>query len=268
MLLRKLTAIIGLFILIHCCFFASAQPKKLSNDSLEHYFLSLDMRSRLQKENLELFRKKITDSKGNIFRFFNEDSTAINEAIGINNYAQGYIDAVITKEELTNKLWKNGNTAEALSATPNWNMLKHNIEKKYGAATANRLLIGAQLKWYNIQKDTTNIIRYTVEQVEIFGIDTVGLGRAYANNMIYNLIFMHSKDPAILKKAATWIKMIIDTEPPKPTHYDTYANLLYKLGKTDDAIIWQKKAIELNKKDDPQYQQHLDKMLNGTPTWQ
>jgi hypothetical protein len=47
---------------------------------------------------------------------------------------------------------------------------------------------------------------------------------------------------------------------------DTYANLLYKIGKKEDAVAWEQKAINLST-DKKVYQESLDKMNNGEKTW-
>jgi hypothetical protein len=51
---------------------------------------------------------------------------------------------------------------------------------------------------------------------------------------------------------------------------DTYANLLHKAGNTKEAIVWQKKAIDLLKaqgEDSEDFEDTLAKMERGEKTW-
>lgn len=126
--------------------------------------------------------------------------------------------------------------------------------------------INARIQRSEQQKDTVNLIKYTVQKIDHFGLDTVGINRVFTNNMIYELIFKHSDDLAVLKKASKWMKQIIDTEVPTPEHYDTYANLLYKAGEKKNAIVWQQKAIDLAP-NDLAIKGNFEKMKKGQPTW-
>ena len=51
-------------------------------------------------------------------------------------------------------------------------------------------------------------------------------------------------------------------------YIDTYANLLYKLGKKDEAITWEQKALDLAPEGEKKsYEETLDKMKKGEKTW-
>jgi predicted metal-dependent hydrolase len=77
-------------------------------------------------------------------------------------------------------------------------------------------------------------------------------------------VFEHCSDTVILKKSAEWMESIANKSVPQ--YIDTYANLLYKLGKTDEAIKWQKKAVAIANAN-PEFQNTLDKMRQKIPTW-
>jgi hypothetical protein len=49
---------------------------------------------------------------------------------------------------------------------------------------------------------------------------------------------------------------------------DTYANLLYRLGRNDEAIEWEEKVVTLNPNPkDEEFVETLKKMKAGKPTW-
>ncbi|WP_205514047.1 thioredoxin family protein [Longitalea arenae] len=54
----------------------------------------------------------------------------------------------------------------------------------------------------------------------------------------------------------------------EPAFLDTYANLLYKTGKIEEAMVWQQKAVDASRENErPAYQTTLDKMKKGQKTW-
>lgn len=70
------------------------------------------------------------------------------------------------------------------------------------------------------------------------------------NNIAWNY-YLFSKKPADLKKALNWIKFALSIKKT-PESLDTFAHLLFSLGKSNDAILVQKNALKMainNKKD-------------------
>ena len=52
-----------------------------------------------------------------------------------------------------------------------------------------------------------------------------------------------------------------------PTELDTYANLLYKLGRKTEALAWQRQAVAVSDGRDQEIPEHLQKMQREVPTW-
>jgi thioredoxin-related protein/tetratricopeptide (TPR) repeat protein len=81
-------------------------------------------------------------------------------------------------------------------------------------------------------------------------------------------VFSFSNNPTLLKKALSWSQQSIDQDKNNATFLDTYANLLYKLGQTKEAIEIETKAIEIvEEKYSKSYIDVLNKMKKGKPTW-
>ena len=85
------------------------------------------------------------------------------------------------------------------------------------------------------------------------------------NNGAYSF-YKFTNDPLLLTKALQW-----STRANEFTEsyiaLDTHAHLLYKLGRKDEAIIWQLKAIDLKKKrgyNTESLEKELNEMKNGT----
>lgn len=187
-----------------------------------------------------------------------------------------YIEFIIASEDIDPKLWKNSDINYPLAERPDWSKIGAVIKNKYPKERISSAILGAQIRWYTYKEDYQNLIKYNVQKIDTYGLDTLGWARYATNNLIYEVVFMHSNDKVVLKKALKWMKDIIETDPaPDPAHYDTYANLLYKTGKQLDAILWQKKAIETdmlnaaknNVDPNPVFKDTLNKFENKQPTW-
>ncbi|UAY55743.1 glycoside hydrolase family 2 protein [Arachidicoccus terrestris] len=86
----------------------------------------------------------------------------------------------------------------------------------------------------------------------------------YVNNDAW-FVFEQSNEKKELESALAWQKKVMENDPDA-NDYDTYANLLYKLGKKKDALEWEEKAVQLAP-EDKAIQGSLEKMQQGKPTW-
>lgn len=87
------------------------------------------------------------------------------------------------------------------------------------------------------------------------------------NDLIWMGVFPHTTDKKTLNKALKLMedvikKDVVKEEPEYDDVLDTYANLLYKLGRRQEAIAWENKAISAGEPQD-----NLKKMQKGEPTW-
>ena len=126
--------------------------------------------------------------------------------------------------------------------------------------------------------------RKIVEQPPQLGLNPLDANSVWALNSDAWEVFLNCQDPDVLKKALAWVELAIRLESPKPTpgmyvqFLDTRANLLYKLGQSNEAIAQEQAAIDTDNTDAkkegraagffaPEYQKILDKMKQGLPTW-
>jgi len=84
-------------------------------------------------------------------------------------------------------------------------------------------------------------------------------------------VFTKCDDKKILQSALEWSKLTFDKETKKePGYIDTYANILYKLGKKEEALAWERKAqaTAVEQGSDKNWGQDvIDKINKGEPTW-
>jgi predicted Zn-dependent protease len=87
------------------------------------------------------------------------------------------------------------------------------------------------------------------------------------NNSAWD-IFEYSSDTNDLNYALSLSERSMNSQKNNPTFMDTYANLLYKLGRKTEAIAMETDAMNLTEPSDrPSYQETLDKMKSGAKTW-
>lgn len=179
-------------------------------------------------------------------------------------------DYIVTNEMILPVIQPGGYFTDTL---PDWSRLKKAITQSTNDKnTAQRLVLQAKLSWHTAKEDWPNVIKYQIEKIETQGIDTAGLGRSMVNNMLYDVIFMHSDDTVTLNKGIRYIMMLLDHNPRADTWIDTYANLLYKTGRKQEAIVQEKNALSIarERKDSSrvqEYQMIINKMFNDQPTW-
>ena len=147
------------------------------------------------------------------------------------------------------------------AAHPDWNKIEAKT-KQYGAPGEEIFLRAKTIHLLN-QKDWDNFAA-TADQY-------VGKCAAYISPNELNsyawTVFENSSDPTHLSNAANWCQHLLKVDN-NPAYIDTYANVLYKAGKKDDAIANEEKAVELAPSSDKKtYQDILDKMKKGEKTW-
>jgi hypothetical protein len=100
------------------------------------------------------------------------------------------------------------------------------------------------------------------------------------NDIVYTCVFGHCDDKRILAEAADWMRQLLVKERSRAS-VDTYANLLYKLGNTKEAIEQEKDALAAAQRlsaanpnskgareDVSDFTDKLQKMEAGKPTWE
>ncbi len=121
------------------------------------------------------------------------------------------------------------------------------------------------LNYYNETRKSKYIKSLLMNYEEFDG--SVFINASQMNSYAWNF-FQEYDDLIILNKALSWSKKSLEKDQDNPAYLDTYANLLYKLGITEDATEIETKALTLVKDSEKKkYQETLDKMKAGKPTW-
>jgi len=246
----------------------------IGNDYLQNYLYKQGDDEIYTKENLGLIGTYVQSTREKGFDIFLHNGRKIDEIVRP-GYAQAVVDHVITGEFVTPNLHEKHLRTTPLIDDPDWAGIALSIRKKYEKATSDRIIVNAQLLFYMNKKDYPNLEKAFIHKQEKYGLDTAGMAYLFTNNMIWDVIFLHSSDKASIDKGIQWMKIICAAHPNSPTELDTYANLLYKAGRVNEALAVEQNAASIEdanaekgkRTPDKTYAQTVVKMKNGEPTW-
>ncbi len=146
---------------------------------------------------------------------------------------------------------------------PDFQQLEADVVHKYGI-DGEEVFWTKQALYYYFEKDYDNFI--TVKR-KIHAKYPNAISTFDMNNDAW-LLFENISDKDKLETALSWSKKVIEKEPTA-NYYDTYANILYKLGRKDEAIAMQEKGLTLEAGNGfiEDVKKNLEKMKAGKPTW-
>lgn len=176
---------------------------------------------------------------------------------------QIYMSALVFPSEIEPEMLKD----------PSWGTVLALIkEQKLG--DNEKFLIARAIIFYEHQlnKGNSTVCKDFVEAFQYHCAQHPELNKAPQHNEIAWAVFQHDNDRRDLTLALGWSKYAIDSADAKDLgkveYLDTYANLLYKLGRKDEAMIWEEKAIAMNPNPkNAEFEKNLQKMKTEKPTW-
>jgi thioredoxin-related protein len=234
----------------------------IKQDYLHHYLYRLNEEELYSRENLQFMYSAVDNTKERGFWIFYQHSDKVDQVMKKKGYSKAFVDYIITKEEIDRHLFKNG---KPITDYPNWDNMSRTISRKYSISYAERDVLNAQIRWYKYKGNWPVLVKYDIMKIDRYGLDTTGFwGKDMLNDMIYDVVFKHCNDTVILNKAVKWMEMLVQVCPNDIDDIDTYANLLYKLGRTQDALQWEEKAAASGNKE---ILSTVEKMKMGIHTW-
>ncbi|OWY23089.1 DUF255 domain-containing protein [Sphingobacteriales bacterium UPWRP_1] len=115
------------------------------------------------------------------------------------------------------------------------------VIKQSGSPNANEYVYMASLDYYEGTADWKNYVKNAIQYVNKFEVEDPNL----LNNLAWN-VQLHTGKKKELQKASDWVQKSI-SKAPAYYNYDTYAYILYKMGKKQEALTTANKAIEYAK---------------------
>lgn len=257
--------------------------KELAKELIKKYsdhVASLNARQRYTKDNIEFWSMGVVKGNSKIFDFFYKDGKRIDDVMKEKGYAAAVVDKSIFNEIILpffatqNKnpaipmtgMYMSGSQLKADSSETDWKSLQKVISHKYDKEVAKRNVLAARIEWYKRHWNTNAISKYLLMQLEQYPVD-VKKRFFDINNQAWEA-FLHSNDENVLNGYAKWMEKLIQEFPIRHIMIDTYANLLYKLGRKQEAISWEEKALQMaGKGDTAEYSRVVEQMKNGDPTY-
>jgi len=201
---------------------------------------------------LDLLAETTTKSTDPYFAVFADHAAEVDNILGA-GAANKFVRNVYLRE----------GTGQAAGdkSEPNWAAIQAKIAAKL-PAQADELTTRIKVNYYRRTKDWTHFETAIVAYMKQYGAQ---MSNAELNSLAWG-VFQGCPDMTCVADILDWSVQLKQSN--EPGFMDTYANILYKLGRRDDAITLEQKAITLaapGEKAD--LQATLDKMQKNEKTW-
>lgn len=145
-----------------------------------------------------------------------------------------------------------------------WAALETKLQAAYPEFAASDVILPLKARYYQSKKNWPEFNKAVTAYLNKSGDK---INNMELNNFAWT-VFENCKDGACVEEALAWSKKSLSGKDAKnPMFMDTYANILYKMGKKKEAIKMQEEAL-LVSNNDPNIKATLDKMKAGEKTWQ
>jgi len=211
-------------------------------EALKKYFATQDEKSLTEKRNWKMIYYEVSDINSREFKY-------------LISHAEDF-SKLYTKDSVTSKIETTYNRAllnlaYADDKTTEYEALKKEI-KANASINSEKIILGAELSYNKKKKNWTNYCKTADAYVEKYIFNDANMLNDVAWTFYENI-----DDKALLVKAARWAKRSVELQPDYAS-MDTYAALLYKIGKKKEAKEAAEKAIEQGKKENQDYKSTED----------
>jgi len=141
----------------------------------------------------------------------------------------------------------------------NWTEVEAKLKREF-SDISDEILMTSKPKYYNWANDWPAFTTYISSHKDVTAKDQLN---SYAND-----VFLFCDDPASTEKAVGWSKYLSTGKNEQNVGFlSTYANLLYKTGKKDEAIKTMEQVVALSGEKEGYLIKRLEKMKSGKKTW-
>jgi thioredoxin-related protein len=213
------------------------------------------------KSNLDFIGRFTHSSKDKGFDLLLNHGDKVDAVMGI-GASDKIVRDIILSEEVFPKIFGKKIQSPKELPEPDWTAIQSAIQTKY-PAHVKEIMAYSKIVFYQNKGDWNNFAPAVVAYMKLYG-NTVSDNQL--NDFAWN-VFLNCSDMTCVAEALDWSKRSFEKEH-NPAFIDTYANILYKMGKKDEAIQWEGKALSLSAESDKKgYQETIDKMKKGEKTW-
>jgi tetratricopeptide (TPR) repeat protein len=229
------------------------------------YMKTLSPERRYSKKNISFWSYYFKpDIKSPIFQFYYRDSRLIDKVMEQQYYAAKEIDKAIQKDIVIpfyiaqsknpnisfRGYYAGGDNLSSFYDEADWSKLEKMLRQKYNKEVTRRAVLNARIEWYKRHRNYKAIGNYSLLIIKAFPKKkyTYDDSRIINDYGWYTFLFGTNKDT--INEAIIWIGKFVKQNPKLTPLIDTYASLLYKAGRKDEAIFWEEKAVAIAPKDE------------------
>jgi len=193
-------------------------------------------------------------SQDKLFTLCYNEQAVIDSCRGSKGWAVFQVRRLISREEIEEKVLKDG---KATSINPSWSQIVSNIEIKYPKIDAKQLVLEYKIDYYRFSAlDWKMWAQCVNDKIQLYPPRKNGTSKWGSGLDIFGSVnlpawdaFQNCNDKSVLAIALKWSELSIKLEEPNPNiqYLDTRANLLYKLGRINEAIRQEQKAVKTAK---------------------
>jgi thioredoxin-related protein len=248
------------------------------------YMASLPIAKRYTTDNINFWSTLNLSSESQLLQLFYRDHQQIDGVMQKKGYALSQIDKCIyhfivmpfIAQQLKNPEVIAGVTiisAETGTVVSNktsydeaeWKVLYKQIKKSFDKSYAKRNMLLARIVWYEKHCNWLAYAKTNFAKFKIAPPDLESQSESGNINRVGWNIFLYVNDSKLINEGIEWMAKLMN-QWDKAIWMDTYANLLYKAGRKEDAIQWQEKAVTLAPARND-FKKALEQMKKGEPTY-
>lgn len=239
------------------------KEKELANEIAQiykrNYLDKLSETELLVKQHLDFIgvHYKLINSQDNFFKLCQQKPDEVDRIKDYKGWADFQVTQTIKREDIDPFLEK----TKSSGTEPNWKQLHQKLKRKYGKRVGTTYTLDARVFKYYKDKEWTLFSHYLPLLFHYRDVSKIPFNQV---NSYTWAIYSYCEDLNLLEKATLWIEVAI-ANTPKSMRWmtlDTKACLLYKLGRTEDAIAVLKGIVE-EFPNSKQATYKLEKILKG-----
>lgn len=230
---------------------------KIANEFIDIYYKSKDENVLFTPNNIRFLSVFSKSSKSKALMVIRNNEFWLN-TLTDHDFTQKVSERIVSKEILVPLL----SSFLRQRPEPAWDSIFLEVMKSHDVLIAQKYLIIAKTEWFNAMSDWRNYYKSKMKEVLQFPFEHP----VFYNNAAFE-VFKYSADECELKIALSWVNHALELSGSPPSFIlDTKANILYKLGNKEEAIMIESLAVGLPGSDE-ETRANLEKMRHGIPTW-
>jgi thioredoxin-related protein len=251
----------------------------IAKDYKEGYLDKLDATESMSKSNLNFINENqgLLSHNDIFFKTAYRSPGKIDSVIGI-SASNKWVQSVIANDYIKPWLYENGKPS---TKSIDWNSIRKNIKSKYPLVkNVDDIIEGEKIPFY---RNIGNWEEYTKLKSARLTKDSANrkLDPFWDLNIPAWDVFLECNHKPSLERALSWSELSLKLAKQGETIqlWDTKANLLYKLGKKEQAIEAEEAGIAMARKYGQilpngipdfveEYENTIEKMKKGQPTWE